>query len=98
MGYSPWGCEELDMTERLTLSLSFKIRAKESPLLTTRAPRLGCILSSPSVPGPTVHQEWRPQSLNLREWHKGTRSEKSMRGVTESPGPWEEPSVAKAPW
>ena len=22
VGYSPWGCKELDMTERLTLSLS----------------------------------------------------------------------------
>ena len=22
MGYSPWGCKELDLTERLTLSLS----------------------------------------------------------------------------
>ena len=22
MGYSPWGCKELDMTESLTLSLS----------------------------------------------------------------------------
>ena len=23
VGYSPWGCKESDMTERLTLSLSF---------------------------------------------------------------------------
>ena len=25
MGYSPWGLKELDMTEGLTLSLSFKV-------------------------------------------------------------------------
>ena len=77
MGYSPWGHEELDLTERLTVSLSFKIRAKESPLFTTRAPRLGCILfslgswpHSPSgVEAPVAESQGVAQMHKIREEH-----------------------------
>ena len=38
MGYSPWGREELDMTEQLTLSLSFLQAPVPPPLPRARWP------------------------------------------------------------
>ena len=34
MGYSPWGCKELDMTEQLTLSNSYNLVPSEVQLKT----------------------------------------------------------------
>ena len=64
MGYSPWGCEELDVTERLTLSLFFMLHERwnfslpqskqSSPHLRNSIPDWSSASSAPPERVPTL--------------------------------------------
>ena len=67
VGYSPWGCEELDTTQRLILSLSPCFRSDQIRSVTQSCPTLcdpmNCS-TRPPCPSPTpgVHSDSRPLS------------------------------------